>query len=505
MPALAALLPVMGGIIGSVASSGDRQKAEDARTAALQALVQTGIPSYQAEQIVMQNPQLVGQYQTQQEGAENLGNTQMANIHTDPRLALAQSQALDQMAKLGQTAFTPEEQAQMNQMQRQTSGAAQARNASILQNMQQRGVGGSGMELAAKLASNQGADQQQAQASENMSAQAHARALQAMQGAGQMGGQMQAQQFGQQSQQAQAADAIARFNAMNRQNVDTRNTAATNQQNLRQADLAQQMENQRASNANYQNQYNSKLLQQQYEDTMQRAGALNNAYNSNAAGYAQQAQATAQQWANMGGGAGQAAGMMGGGGGGGGGSAPQAAPSGGNYNLGVNTNFDSSAPQYNQGGVVESYDDGGQVPDVDPNKAKAFVNDFNANSWSDTIKRLKDGLSAGLTPDPEPQPSAKPHGQNMQPFNQGGEVHSGLPAFGTTMSSTGGRVHGPEVVPGDAPQNDIVPAMLSPGEIVVPKSHATHPETAHAYLDGVMAGNKRPVGRFAMIGKKFGG
>jgi hypothetical protein len=36
--------------------------------------------------------------------------------------------------------------------------------------------------------------------------------------------------------------------------------------------------------------------------------------------------------------------------------------------------------------------------------------------------------------------------------------------------ANGGAVEAPEVVDGDSPENDIVPTMLSGGEIVVPKS-----------------------------------
>lgn len=53
---------------------------------------------------------------------------------------------------------------------------------------------------------------------------------------------------------------------------------------------------------------------------------------------------------------------------------------------------------------------------------------------------------------------------------------------------SGGKVNGKAPVPGDHPANDTVPAMLSPGEIVVPRSAATNPKMAKQFIDQVMSG-----------------
>lgn len=52
----------------------------------------------------------------------------------------------------------------------------------------------------------------------------------------------------------------------------------------------------------------------------------------------------------------------------------------------------------------------------------------------------------------------------------------------------GGKIDGQAQVPGDHPANDTVPAMLSPGEIVVPRSSATNPKMAKQFIDKVMSG-----------------
>lgn len=60
------------------------------------------------------------------------------------------------------------------------------------------------------------------------------------------------------------------------------------------------------------------------------------------------------------------------------------------------------------------------------------------------------------------------------------------------LAADGGPVPGRPNVPGDSPRNDKVPAMLSPGEVVVPRSIAPHPDLARQFVAHVMR-NKAPV------------
>jgi hypothetical protein len=55
----------------------------------------------------------------------------------------------------------------------------------------------------------------------------------------------------------------------------------------------------------------------------------------------------------------------------------------------------------------------------------------------------------------------------------------------------GGFIDGAANVPGDSPANDTVPAMLSPGEIVIPRSAAGDADAAKAFIDHLMNGKSR--------------
>lgn len=72
--------------------------------------------------------------------------------------------------------------------------------------------------------------------------------------------------------------------------------------------------------------------------------------------------------------------------------------------------------------------------------------------------------------------------------------NKGYYGFGSTMGggySQGGQVQGSPQVAGDSQKNDTVHAMLSPGEIVVPRSMAHDPEKAKEFIDHLLKGEKK--------------
>jgi hypothetical protein len=76
-------------------------------------------------------------------------------------------------------------------------------------------------------------------------------------------------------------------------------------------------------------------------------------------------------------------------------------------------------------------------------------------------------------------------------LNAGG----GLGAAAIMAAAHGGRIPGKAPVTGDSSKNDIVPTMLSPGEIVIPRSKASDPELAKEFIDHLMSEKKSPVAK----------
>jgi hypothetical protein len=158
----------------------------------------------------------------------SLDGTAMDGVSTDPRLKdqqLASLAALKDLADNGGMNATDE--ANLSRIQGQNAQADRGRRDAIMQGMQRRGMGGSGMELLAQLQSSQAATDRSSAEGMNIAGMAQDRALKALMEGGNLAGSVRGQDFGEQSQVAQARDAIAKFNAQN--------TIQTNQFNAGQA------------------------------------------------------------------------------------------------------------------------------------------------------------------------------------------------------------------------------------------------------------------------------
>lgn len=142
-------------------------------------------------------------------------------VSTDPILRekqLASLGALDSIITGG--GFNATDRANLNRVQSEAAQADRGRREAILQNMSARGMGGSGMELLAQLQSSQAATDRQSQAGLDIAGMAQQRALDAIMKQGALSGGVREQDFGEAAQKAQAANAIAQFNANNKMNVN---------------------------------------------------------------------------------------------------------------------------------------------------------------------------------------------------------------------------------------------------------------------------------------------
>jgi hypothetical protein len=108
------------------------------------------------------------------------------------------------------------------------------------------------------------------------------------------------------------------------------------------------------------------------------------------------------------------------------------------------------------------------------------------------------GLLGGLGAAGSAFASKKAHGGMIDGYANGGEVnhHEFFQKFfdggvtGASLESGGSVVPGHAAMPNDSLKNDTVPAMLSPGEIVIPRHIATHPhapELASKFVAAVLA------------------
>lgn len=220
-----------------------------------QELDKLDIPDIEKQKIALQLPEVVGTLQ-----AEQLGQSAVSGISADRQAVEGQRSALSQLQELANKGFSEEDRAAMRTLSRQVGADEQARQASILNEMAQRGVGGSGQELAARLASSQASTGRAAEASDRLAMnQAEARRA-ALNQLGQQSSQLRAQDYGEKSEAAKARDTINQFNALQR--------AQTNQYNLGQK---QSTADQQAAIKNQQEMYNKGLYQQQFQNKLAKA------------------------------------------------------------------------------------------------------------------------------------------------------------------------------------------------------------------------------------------
>ncbi len=248
--------------------------------------------------VVQMNPEL--------ESTVNLGPSAMDGVSTDPSMRQAQLNALNKLQEVG-TAGGRDGQflSDANRLQSDVNTNLQGQEGAIQQNMAARGMSGGGSEMVARNMAAQNAANRQSQSGFDLNAQAQQRALQALSQSGQLGGQMQAQDFSQQSGKAQASDAINKFNAQNQQQVISSNTTAKNAAQQLNASNIQNANNQNVALGNDAQKYNLNLPQQNYDNSLKKLGMFDTAATSAAANSTAQAKSQDQFLGGIAGAAGQ--------------------------------------------------------------------------------------------------------------------------------------------------------------------------------------------------------
>ena len=290
------------GLLGSVLGGNAAKKAA-AEAAAVQeanyqrnkALLESvGIPSIEAQEIALQNPEYVGDLV-----AELQGKSALTEIALDPKLRDNQMNQLAELEGLTKTGLGTVDRIALDEAQGEATQADKSRRAGILSQMAQRGTMDSGAALAAQLQSSEAANQQAMQQSQNIAKQASVNRMNAINALANQSSNIESKDYSRAADAATAQDAIQRFN------VGTRNTTNASNINARQ-DLA----NTAANTANRQETSNKGLIQQDYTNRLNRAQSIAGMNTSQANNQANAALTAGQGAANMYGQIGQAAGNV---------------------------------------------------------------------------------------------------------------------------------------------------------------------------------------------------
>ena len=186
-------------------------------------------PSAEELQYQIQQLQLQGIITPEQADTIMQDPSLMSKVLGSPEAKAAQMQALGQLQDIStQGGMTTSDKATLAEINAANAAKERGSREALAMNARERGVGGSGVDLVSQLI-----NQQSAAGNENLQGlevakTAQQRALDAIAQSGQLGGQIETQQFGEESAKAQAQDAINKFNAANKQGVEMTNVAARN-------------------------------------------------------------------------------------------------------------------------------------------------------------------------------------------------------------------------------------------------------------------------------------
>lgn len=287
------------GMFSSLFGSSGSDKADNLRQQAIDAFNSIKTPELSQLQVQLQQYVNAGKLTPQQAESQLLSSNAFNAIATDPSYVGAQKQALQQLQQIGtQGGLTAVDRAQLNDITNQQNQQNQSQNAATMQQAQQRGIGGSSLNVVNQLANEQGNADRAANQGLGVAAQAQQRALQAMQAAGTQGGQLEAQQYGEQANKAQSQNAINQFNAQTLNQQNLYNTQAANAAQAANLANQQAVNNANTQTGNANQEYNAQQVQQQYNDAMQKAQGEAGVYNN----WANDAtkQASTEAGANMG-------------------------------------------------------------------------------------------------------------------------------------------------------------------------------------------------------------
>lgn len=293
---------VAGSLLGGLFSRGKNREAERIRQEIEDLYAQgVSIPELQDMVARYEDEGFAGSLRDQLDlqTAETLGPSAFEDIQVDPRLQDAQMDALNALQLRGETGLTPTEEAELNALRRGAAGTAQAQSASVLQDMDQRGALDSGMQLAAQLSAGQNAASRQSEEQDRQAAMAYQQALQAVQQAGMLGGDIRNQGFQEEATKAREMDAIDKFNLENRRRAQEGNITSRNQAAERDLNTLQRLEGARAGNRSKEEDSRIKALSEQNRMQMDRANALATVKGGRATATQNQANAQAEAGQNL--------------------------------------------------------------------------------------------------------------------------------------------------------------------------------------------------------------
>ena len=289
-----------GGIIGNKKAKGFDREAGIYAQDALNAIKNIKVPEIAEQQRNYLLNELQGELTPEMLQAIEQGPSAYEGIEIDPRLKQAQMDALSYYSQVGEMGLTPSERSARNEIMRSQANQSQADRATALANAAQRGVAGSGIEMAAQLAGSQGAAERASQASDALISEAFKRSLDAQSKQADLASGMRTQDYSEAERLAQARDQIARVNAQQQIDTQSANVGARNQAQAQNLANRQRVFEGNLDTKNAQQDVNKGLFQTKFSNEFDKGSAASGAYRQMAEDKASQAAGTRARYTQMG-------------------------------------------------------------------------------------------------------------------------------------------------------------------------------------------------------------
>lgn len=443
------------GLFSSLFGSSGSGKADRMRQQAIDAFNSIRSPELTDLQVQLDKYVSAGRLTPQQAEAELLQSNAFNDIVTDPQLEGAQKQALVALQDIGtQGGLTAVDKARMADITSEQSQVARGRNQAIMSQARERGMGGSDISTVNQLISEQSAADRASRRGTEVAAQAEARALQALIAGGQMAGGIRAQDYGEQATRAGAENAIDLFNKQTLNQTNLYNIDAANKAQAANLANEQSISNVNVSTSNEQQRYNAQQNQQVFQNEMAKAQGLAGTYNqwagdATAARRSEQAADAALLGGVVQTGAGALSGAF-------------KSPVASTTPLASDATTSKFQDAFDEDKYGTRYAYGGEVSKKTPSLPIVGGQGDNWNLKDPSgqpIGTFKDYSSAA-----DYEQKVREKQPNVQDFTNGGSVPGIAP------------------IPGDHPVNDTVPAQLSPGEVVVPRTAMSDDEEFDTFM-----------------------
>ncbi len=299
-PVIAGGMALAGSAKGAAAQNQATEQQLTAYTASVRDLEALGIPSAEAQKIVLEEYRSQGELTPELEESINQGPSAYEGISTDPRFKEAEMEALDELRGIGSSGgMTLRDQANLEKTMGRISSDEKGRRDAALSGMSARGQLGSGLELAARMGGGQDSATARHLAGVESAASASDRALEAIKSAGSLGSSLRGEDFGEQERVASARDKIAAFNAQNAQSTATRNIDRRNDAMRGNLGSRQDIANANVDTRNKQETYNKGLQQTEFANRLDVEKSKASARAGQAQAYGQAGQNAANTWGNV--------------------------------------------------------------------------------------------------------------------------------------------------------------------------------------------------------------